>query len=91
MERMHLDLSITGKVQNVWYRKSAVEEACRLGITGYAMNLPDGSVRIEAEGRCEDLDRFVDWCRRGPSKAQVEHVEVKEGLLAGFLDFATRH
>jgi len=41
MEQLHLDLSITGKVQGVWYRKSAVAKAIELGLKGYAQNLPD--------------------------------------------------
>ncbi len=86
----HIDLWITGKVQGVWYRKRAGEEALRLGVTGFAMNLPDGSVRIEAEGPQEALDRFVAWCRTGPTRAVVENVAVTDGPLIGYPDFATR-
>ena len=86
----HIDLRITGKVQGVWYRKSAVEEALRLGVTGFAMNLPDGSVRIEAEGPQEALDRFIAWCRTGPPRAVVENVKVMDGPIIGYADFATR-
>ena len=90
MEKVHLNLLISGKVQGVWYRKSAVEEAVRLGVAGFAMNMPDGSVRIEAEGPREALDRFVEWCRTGPPRAVVENVAVKEGRLSGYSGFETR-
>lgn len=90
MERFHIDMRIRGKVQGVWYRKSAVEEALRLGVAGFAMNLPDGSVRIEAEGPRETLDRFVEWCRIGPPRAVVERVEVTEGPLVEHAGFETR-
>ncbi|MBP7512925.1 MAG: acylphosphatase [Flavobacteriales bacterium] len=86
----HINLRITGKVQGVWYRKSAEEEALRLGVTGFAMNLPDGSVRIEAEGLREALGRFVAWCRTGPPRAVVENVAVMDGPLVGYPDFETR-
>lgn len=86
----HINLRITGKVQGVWYRKSAEEEALRLGVTGFAMNLPDGSVRIEAEGLREALGRFVAWCRTGPPRAVVENVAVIDGPLVGYPDFETR-
>ena len=90
MERIHLDLLISGKVQGVWYRKSAVQEAIRLGVAGFAMNLPDATVRVEAEGTREALDRFVSWCRVGPPRAIVENVEVTEGPLSGYAKFETR-
>jgi acylphosphatase len=90
MERIHLDLLIRGTVQGVWYRKSAVQEAVRLGVTGYAMNLPDGSVRIEAEGPREALDLFVEWCRVGPPRAIVENIDVKQGPLSRYARFETR-
>jgi acylphosphatase len=90
MEKIHIDVLVSGKVQGVWYRKSAVEEAIRLGVTGFAMNLPDGAVRIEAEGPREALDRFVAWCRVGPPRAIVEKIDVKEGRLSGYARFETR-
>lgn len=90
MERVHFDLRITGKVQGVWYRKSAVEVALQIGIAGFAMNLPDGSVRIEAEGPREALERFVEWCRTGPPRAVVEHVYLTDGPLVEHMGFETR-
>lgn len=90
MATLHLDLRISGTVQGVRYRRCAVQEADRLGVTGYAMNLADGTVRIEAEGDREALDRFVAWCRKGPSRAVVERVEVLEGALVGYSSFETR-
>ena len=87
MEQLHLDLSITGKVQGVWYRKSAVAKAIELGLKGYAQNLPDGSVRIEAEGSQEDLDDFIAWCRTGPPLARVEKVTSALGKWEGYPAF----
>ena len=91
MENFHRELRITGKVQGVWYRKTAVEVAVRLGIVGYAMNMPDGSVRIEVEGTRRSLDEFVAWCRTGPPLAQVDEVQVAEGTPVRFVGFETRH
>ena len=91
MDRIHLDLRIIGKVQGVWYRKSAVEEATRLGLVGYAMNLPDGSVHIEVEGARGSIDRFVEWCAIGPPRARVDEVRSSPGALVGYEAFETRH
>ena len=41
--------------------------------------IADGSVSIEAEGEEENLQQFVEWCKRGPKFAQVDRCEVKEG------------
>jgi acylphosphatase len=65
---------VTGRVQGVGYRWSAVYEARRLGIYGYVKNLADGSVYIEAEGAPEQLNKFVEWCRKGPGTGSVKNV-----------------
>ncbi|MCU0436132.1 MAG: acylphosphatase [Bacteroidia bacterium] len=71
-------LTISGKVQGVFYRKSAAAEAQRIGLTGFVKNLPDGSVYAQAQGTDEQLEEFVNWCKRGPDRARVEKVDVLE-------------
>jgi acylphosphatase len=77
MER--IDLVITGHVQGVFYRHSALAEAQRLGLYGFIRNLPDGGVEAVAEGPRSALDTFEAWCRVGPPHAQVEEVTVRRG------------
>jgi acylphosphatase len=86
----HFNIKVKGKVQGVWYRASAQAEAQRLGLTGFAKNMPDGSVYCEAEGIEGVLQEFVKWCRRGPELAEVETVEVAEDTVQGFTDFGIR-
>jgi acylphosphatase len=50
---------VSGKVQQVGYRSRVLAAARTLDITGYVMNLPDGGVKINAEGDEVDLDRFL--------------------------------
>jgi acylphosphatase len=71
-----LALTITGKVQGVFYRKSAAAEAQRIGITGFVKNLPDGNVYAEAQGTEAQLNEFANWCKRGPVRANVEQVKI---------------
>ena len=71
------ELIIEGRVQGVFYRASAQQEARRLGLTGEIANLPDGSVEAIAEGPKAQIEAFIEWCRRGPPSAQVENVRVK--------------
>ncbi|MBD3311595.1 MAG: acylphosphatase [Candidatus Magasanikbacteria bacterium] len=68
-------LKIYGKVQGVFFRDSAKQMADELGIVGYAKNLSDGTVEIEAEGEKEGLKRMVNWCKLGSRLAKVERVE----------------
>lgn len=54
------------------------------------MNLPDGSVLIEAEGPVPALERFITWSRQGPPRARVVDVLVTEGPVVGYVDFEVR-
>lgn len=79
--KKHLNISIYGKVQGVFFRATAKKEAEKLGIKILAENKPDGSVYIEAEGEEEKLDEFIKWCRIGPSLAEVQKILVSENPL----------
>ena len=82
-----LSITISGKVQGVYYRQSAKEKAQELGITGSVKNLPNGDVFLMATGAPEQLKQLVEWCRIGPSRAVVNNVQVQqiEGrLFSGF-------
>jgi len=63
---------IEGRVQGVWFRESTRREAEPLGITGYAKNMPDGSVEVLACGEPGALDQLARWLEQGPPLAQVE-------------------
>lgn len=67
-----ISITVTGKVQGVFFRQSTREKAMELGITGTVTNQPDGSVLVQATGSREQLDKLVDWCRQGPPRARVE-------------------
>lgn len=71
----HLSVTVSGLVQGVFFRASAKEEAEKRGLTGFTRNNPDGSVQIEAEGPQEQLDDYLEWCRRGTPPARVEQME----------------
>jgi acylphosphatase len=75
--RSGVHLLISGRVQGVFFRASAAEEARRLGLTGWVMNRNDGSVEIIAEGERHKLDEFIRWCGHGPRGAVVQNVQVK--------------
>jgi acylphosphatase len=66
---------VTGTVQGVFFRASAVEEARARGLTGWVRNLPDGGVEVEAQGPAEQVDDLVAWLRVGPPAAAVAEVD----------------
>lgn len=72
---------VAGRVQGVFYRASAAAEARRLGVRGWAKNLPDGRVEVVASGSDDALSEFAEWLWRGPRAAIVERVDVE--LWAG--------
>jgi acylphosphatase len=83
---------VSGRVQGVGFRYSAVRQARALGIAGSVANLPDGSVDVVAEGDAADLQRMLAWLRRGPPGAYVREVLVDwlpwSGRFEGFdVDF----
>jgi acylphosphatase len=65
---------ITGNVQGVYFRHSTRIEAERLTLTGYARNLPDGSVEVMARGSVGAVERLRQWLHQGPKMARVETV-----------------
>lgn len=77
----HLNIRVSGKVQEVFFRAFARDVARSLGLQGYARNEPDGSVYIEAEGNETELSQFVDWCKKGPPHAQVSDLQIEEGPI----------
>lgn len=86
----HVVIRVNGTVQGVFFRASAKETAEQLGVKGFTMNRPDGTVYIEAEGDEEALTRFVTWCKQGPPRAHVTQVDVQEGTLKNFSAFEVR-
>ncbi len=71
-------IKITGRVQGVWFRAYAQEEADKLNISGYAKNLLDGSVEILAQGEKENLEKLIEWTKQGSPSAKVEKVYLEK-------------
>ena len=77
---------ISGRVQGVGYRYFAREKAGELGITGYARNVPDGSVDVVAESEEQTLKEFLELLREGPRLARVTDIQVAWGPPSGEYD-----
>ncbi|MCL4641277.1 MULTISPECIES: acylphosphatase [Olivibacter] len=83
----HLNITVFGKVQGVFFRAATKAVANQLKVTGFVKNLPDGSVYIEAEGDAFGLENFLEWCHEGPEHAVVEKVEINSGELKNYNNF----
>lgn len=69
---------VSGTVQGVWYRDRCRAEAERLGVTGWARNLPDGRVEVVAVGEPDAVEALLAWCAVGPPRATVTSVAVED-------------
>jgi acylphosphatase len=85
MQTLHL--LITGKVQGVFFRAKAKEEAVKYGIRGWIKNTHDNHVEALITGEPDLLDLFIEWCKRGPEKARVKEVLVSKHPEKEFDDF----
>jgi acylphosphatase len=81
---------VHGNVQGVFFRDSTEEEANRQGVAGWVRNRDDGTVEAVFEGDSDSVDQLVEFCRSGPSRADVERVEVDDEEPEGLDGFQTR-
>ena len=88
--RIHKNIRITGKVQGVGFRYHAMHAASNIGVTGFVRNLSEGAVYIEAEGSLSSVEAFIAWCRQGPPRARVDHLDITEGMVAGYQKFLVK-
>ena len=71
-----VEVLVGGLVQGVGYRAFAQRRARDRGLTGYAMNLRDGRVKIRVEGDRHAVDGYVRELTSGPPLARVDLVAV---------------
>jgi acylphosphatase len=81
---------VHGRVQGVAFRAHTQRRAAQVGAAGWVRNRPDGSVEAVFEGPPSAVDAMLDFCRRGPSFARVERVDVAEEPPEGLADFEIR-
>ena len=80
-------ITVSGKVQGVYFRYHTKSQADKLSLNGFVRNEQDGTVFILAEGQSRQIKIFIEWCHRGSPNAVVESVKVNEVSRQGFSDF----
>ena len=81
---------VSGNVQGVFFRDSTEKEARSRGVSGWVRNRDDGTVEAVFEGDPEAVDALVEFCRSGPSRADVSDVAVSEEEPEGLDSFEVR-
>jgi acylphosphatase len=70
-----LEVIVVGRVQGVGFRWHTTQKARALGLVGWVRNLPDGSVRVVAEGSRRSAESLLAWLGQGPDRANVDRCE----------------
>ncbi|MCF2858056.1 acylphosphatase [Pseudoalteromonas sp. SMS1] len=78
---------VTGVVQGVGFRYHSKQIAIKLGLSGFAKNLPDRSVEVVVHGFDGSVSEMAIWLSSGPTMAKVENVieqKVEQKSYSGF-------
>jgi acylphosphatase len=89
-ERVARRVVVHGDVQGVFFRDSTQREAESKGVAGWVTNRPDGAVEAVFEGEPDAVRALVEFCKDGPSNAQVDDVEVEDREPEGLSGFEVR-
>jgi acylphosphatase len=81
---------VRGNVQGVFFRDSTREQAEEQGVHGWVSNRSDGAVEVVLEGPSAAVERLLKFLHAGPSRADVEDVEVTEEEPEGLSTFEVR-
>ena len=80
-------VTISGRVQGVFFRASCADLARELGLCGSVRNLRDGRLSATFQGPDDAVDRMLAWCREGPPMARVDTVEIEDAPLVDATGF----
>ena len=84
-------VTVSGRVQGVWFRAWTQDQAQRLGLDGWVRNEPDGSVAALLSGPEAQVAAMLEALHRGPDMAQVTAVDVAKSDEACAPGFRIRH
>lgn len=87
--RMHV--WVQGRVQAVGFRAFVQQSAYQIGVTGWVRNVGYDTVEAVAEGTREQIDRFLQMVKRGPTGSRVdESREEREPVTGEFSSFRVK-
>lgn len=83
---IRMEALVSGRVQRVAYRVYVQDAATQLQLVGLVRNLPNGTVRVVAEGPPDILKALVEYLHEGSLQARVESVAVDWQSATGTFD-----
>jgi acylphosphatase len=83
-------LVISGRVQGVFFRDRCQAEAHAHDVAGWVTNRPDGRVEAALEGDPAAVAAVEAWCRHGPRRAAVTHIDAVDEAPTGATGFQVR-
>ena len=81
---------VSGRVQGVSFRDATRSQAEQLGLNGWVRNTQDGQVEAVVEGDSDTVQQMIEWCKSGPSSADVEDVSVENEQPENISGFEVR-
>lgn len=90
-DRVRAHVWVSGRVQGVYFRAYAEDEAAFRNVAGWIRNAPDGRVEVVFEGNRTSVEAMLQWCHRGSPAARVTGVEVDWEEPRGESEFRLRH
>ncbi|BAX53169.1 Acylphosphatase [Photobacterium damselae subsp. piscicida] len=78
MSQICMKVNVKGVVQGVGFRFHTAHEGLKLGLTGYAKNLSDGSVEVIACGHEENVLKLIKWLETGPRSGRGDYLNADE-------------
>ena len=90
MPLLHMNsihLTVSGRVQGVFFRDNTRRKAAELGLNGYARNLPDGNVEVVAQGDEEKIKELIEFLKNNPGSSVVKEIKIKHKELEKFKRF----
>ncbi len=89
--KVRAHIFVSGRVQGVFFRVETRYEAMKRNVAGWVRNTSGGRVESIFEGEREDVEKLIEFCRKGPSGARVTKVDVQWEEYSGeFKDFKIR-
>lgn len=91
-EKIRAHIFVFGRVQGVFFRENTKKKAEKSGVQGWVKNLRDGRVEAVFEGDRQNVEKLVNWARKGPIWAKIEALDVIwEDYQAEFKAFEIRY
>jgi len=81
--KVRLNVVFSGKVQKVGFRLELKELSTRIGVTGWAKNMPNGDVMAELQGPMDKI-QYIIGAMHSLKRAKVKNINCTERYVVGY-------